>query len=151
LATLGKACGGGLPIGVVAGREDIMRQYLPQPGRQIIFTGGTFTGNPLSMAAGTAAVRHLSEHREIYPQMEEQGDRLSEAFNGFARGRNMPVHMGNVGSMFHIYFQGGPVASSFDIDEKPLEAAQQAFFLHALDLGVLISGGNRYYLSAAHT
>jgi glutamate-1-semialdehyde 2,1-aminomutase len=151
LATLGKACGGGLPIGVVAGREDIMRMFLAEPGRQSVFTGGTFTGNPLTMAAGTAAVKYLSEHREVYGQMEERGNRLSEAFNAHSRRHNMPVHMGNVGSMFHIYFQSAPVASSFDIDEAPLESARQAFFLHALNLGVLISGGNRYYLSAAHS
>ena len=43
------------------------------------------------------------------------------------------------------------MASSFDIDEISLADAHQAFNLHALDLGVLISGGDRYYLSAAHT
>jgi len=43
------------------------------------------------------------------------------------------------------------VRSSFDIDEKPMDVARQAFLMHALNLGVLISGGNRYYLSAAHS
>ncbi|MGE3225548.1 MAG: hypothetical protein AB7I72_15710 [Parvibaculaceae bacterium] len=53
--------------------------------------------------------------------------------------------------MFHIYFQSRPVRSNLDIDEAPLDEARQAFLMHALSLGVLISGGNRYYLSAAHT
>ena len=151
MATLGKACGGGLPIGVIAGREDIMRTFLPPAGRTGVFTGGTFAGNPLSMAAGGAAVTYMSEHPEIYADMSEQGDRLTDGFNAFCRASNMPVHMGNVGSMFHIYFQAGAVASSFDIDETSLADAHQAFNLHALDLGVLISGDDRYYLSAAHT
>jgi glutamate-1-semialdehyde 2,1-aminomutase len=151
LATLGKACGGGFPIGVIAGREDIMRMFLAEEGRQSVFTGGTFTGNPHSMATGAAAVRHMHDHPEIYDVMETEGNRLTETFNSFCKGQNMPVHMGNVGSMFHIYFQNTPVNSSFDIDEKPLESAQQAFFLHTLNLGLLISGGNRYYMSAAHT
>jgi glutamate-1-semialdehyde 2,1-aminomutase len=150
-ATLGKACGGGLPIGVIAGREDFMRMFLPKPGEQGVFTGGTFTGNPLSMAAGTAAVRYYSEHPEIYAHMAAQGDRLTASFNDFATRRNMAVQMSNVGSMFHIYFQSAPVRSSFDIDEKPLERARQAFLMHTLNLGVLISGANRYYLSAAHS
>jgi glutamate-1-semialdehyde 2,1-aminomutase len=151
MATLGKACGGGLPIGVIAGREDIMRTFLPPAGQQGVFTGGTFTGNPLTMAAGSAAVSYMAEHPEIYPQMAKQGDRLTEAFNAYCRSSNMPAHMGNVGSMFHIYFQSGAVDSSFDIDDKSLADAKQAFNLHALDLGVLISGGDRFYLSAAHT
>jgi glutamate-1-semialdehyde 2,1-aminomutase len=150
-ATLGKACGGGLPIGLVAGREDFMRMFLAEEGRQSVFTGGTFTGNPLSMAAGAAAVQYCHDHPEIYGQMAAQGDRLTVAFNEFSKRHNMPVHMGNVGSMFHIYFQSAKVRSSFDIDEEPLEAAQQAFLMHTLNLGLLISGGNRYYLSAAHT
>jgi len=151
LATLGKACGGGLPIGVIAGREDFMRMFLPKSGEQGVFTGGTFTGNPLTMAAGTAAVRYYAEHPEIYAQMMAQGDRLTASFNDFATRHNMAVQMSNVGSMFHVYFQSSPVRSSFDIDEKPLEEARQAFLMHTLNLGVLISGGNRYYLSAAHT
>lgn len=151
MATLGKACGGGLPIGVIAGREEIMRMFLPEDGRQSAFTGGTFTGNPASMAAGGAAVKYMSEHPEIYQQMAEQGNRLAERFNAFCRGSNMPVHMGNVGSMYHIYFQSAPVHSSFDVDDKTLAAAHQAFMMHALNMGVLISGGDRYYLSAAHT
>lgn len=151
LATLGKACGGGLPIGVIAGREDVMRMFLPKAGEQGVFTGGTFTGNPLTMAAGTAAVTYYAEHPEIYTSMAAQGDRLTAKFNEFAARHNMAVQMGNVGSMFHIYFQSGRVASSFDIDERPMEQARQAFLMHALNLGVLISGGNRYYLSAAHT
>ena len=150
MATLGKACGGGLPVGVVAGREDIMRTFLPSDGGMAVFTGGTFTGNPLSMAAGAAAVRHKSEHPEIYGHMDRIGDRLTSEFNGFSTRHNMPVHMSNVGSMFHIYFQAGPVNSSFDIDEQPLMKAKNAFALHALNLGVLLSGGDRCYLSAAH-
>ena len=152
LATLGKACGGGVPIGLVAGREDIMRTFVGDNGAPPpVFTGGTFTGNPLTMAAGTAAVGYMKRHPEIYAHMEAQGNRLSAAFNGYCAQHNMPIHMSNVGSMFHIYFQGNPVHSSFDIDEQPLAAAKRAFCLHALNLGVLISGGDRYYLSAAHT
>ncbi len=152
LATLGKACGGGLPIGVVAGREDIMRTFVGDDGTTPpVFAGGTFTGNPMSMAAGAASVAYMRDHREIYGHMEEQGNRLTAAFNSHCTQHNMPLHMSNVGSMFHIYFQGNPVYSSFDIDEQPLAAAKQAFCLHALNLGVLISGGDKYYLSAAHT
>ena len=151
LATLGKACGGGLPIGVIAGREDFMRMFLPRQGERGVFTGGTFTGNPLTMAAGTAAVRYYAGYPEIYAAMAAQGDRLTQRFNDFASRHNMAVQMSNVGSMFHIYFQSGRVASSFDIEEKPMELAREAFLMHALNRGVLISGGNRYYLSAAHT
>ena len=128
-----------------------MRRFLPKPGEQGVFTGGTFTGNPLSMAAGTAAVRYYAEHPEIYASMAAQGDRLTARFNEFATRHNMAVQMSNVGSMFHIYFQSGPVRSSFDIDELPMELARQAFLMHSLNLGVLISGCNRTYLSAAHS
>ncbi|WP_119389880.1 aminotransferase class III-fold pyridoxal phosphate-dependent enzyme [Taklimakanibacter lacteus] len=58
LATLGKACGGGLPIGVIAGREDFMRMFLPRTGEQGVFTGGTFTGKSADHG-GRHGCRHL--------------------------------------------------------------------------------------------
>ncbi|MGH7864700.1 MAG: aspartate aminotransferase family protein, partial [Candidatus Binataceae bacterium] len=69
LATYGKAVGGGLPIGAVAGRKDIMRQFSTDMfSRDAVFAAGTFSGNPLTMAAGCAAVEYMRDHKnEIYP------------------------------------------------------------------------------------
>lgn len=151
LAAFGKAMGGGIPIGCVAGREDIMRLLLGLEVEKGVFTGGTFTGNPLSMAAGTAAVQYMHDHPEIYDHMITQGNRMTAGFNAFCAEHQMPVQMKNVSSMFHIFFQRQPVERMFDVHEESLVEAQQAFFLHCLNYGVLISGANRCYISATHS
>lgn len=59
LVTTGKLIGGGLPVGALAGREEIMRALDPQrPGS--VPQSGTFSGNPASMAAGAEALRLLT-------------------------------------------------------------------------------------------
>ncbi|TFG24956.1 MAG: aminotransferase class III-fold pyridoxal phosphate-dependent enzyme, partial [Promethearchaeota archaeon] len=52
LTTMGKIIGGGLPIGAIGGRKDIIERSRPLSENQILIGGGTFSGYPLSMAAG---------------------------------------------------------------------------------------------------
>ncbi|AHG50178.1 hypothetical protein RLEG12_00825 (plasmid) [Rhizobium leguminosarum bv. trifolii CB782] len=57
--TLGKVVGGGLPIGVVGGRKTFMEAFAPQDSAPVP-QGGTFSANPISMAAGRAALASLT-------------------------------------------------------------------------------------------
>ncbi|MBV9565563.1 MAG: aminotransferase class III-fold pyridoxal phosphate-dependent enzyme, partial [Bradyrhizobium sp.] len=59
LFALGKIIGGGLPIGAIGGRNDVMKVFDASAGRPLLPQGGTFSANPLSMVAGLAAMRHL--------------------------------------------------------------------------------------------
>ncbi|TRM83043.1 aspartate aminotransferase family protein, partial [Sulfolobus sp. A20-N-F6] len=58
ITTLGKIIGGGLPIGCIAGREDIIDNFTPA-GK--VFNAGTFNANPLSMVAGIATIEELEK------------------------------------------------------------------------------------------
>jgi glutamate-1-semialdehyde 2,1-aminomutase len=60
LTALGKIIGGGLPIGAFGGREDLMRVFHPDESQPVMHAS-TFSGNPLSMAAGFAAMDALDE------------------------------------------------------------------------------------------
>jgi glutamate-1-semialdehyde 2,1-aminomutase len=150
MATYGKALGGGMPIGAIAGRADVMDVFTGLGAQRGIFSGGTFSGNPMTMAAGTAAVGYMKAHPEIYPYMNGEGDRLARAFNDFCGARQLPVQMKNVGSMFHMFFQREPVECARDIRSGHV-TAQKGFYLHALNRGVLVPGTQRAFLSAAHT
>jgi glutamate-1-semialdehyde 2,1-aminomutase len=149
LATYGKVVGGGLPVGAIAGRADVMEVFTGLGARNGIFSGGTFSGNPLTMEAGAAAVGHLKAHPEIYAELEARGDRLAAAVNGFCQERQIPAQMLHVGSMFHMFFQREPVASMRDVTAANRDA-EKAFYLHALNRGVLVPGTQRAFLSAAH-
>ncbi len=150
IATYGKVLGGGMPIGAIAGKAELMEVFTGLAGGRGIFSGGTFSGNPMTMAAGTAAVGYLKEHPEIYGYLNGQGDRLARTINSFCSERQIPVQMKNVGSMFHLFFQREPVASARDI-RSTNTPAEKAFYLHALNRGVLVPGTQRAFLSAAHS
>lgn len=73
LVTLGKAIGGGLPVGAFGGRADVMALFDPA-GPEPLEHGGTFTANPPTMRAGLAALELLSAS-EI-ARVNALGDRL---------------------------------------------------------------------------
>lgn len=73
LATFGKVIGGGLPVGALAGRADVMAAFDASSGPQIAW-GGTFSANPLTMAAGLAAVEAYDER--AIASLNERGDQL---------------------------------------------------------------------------
>jgi glutamate-1-semialdehyde 2,1-aminomutase len=74
LTALGKIIGGGLPVGATGGRADIMAvfdQTLPPPR---VEHGGTYNANPMTMAAGLAAMRQMTP--EAYERLDRLGERL---------------------------------------------------------------------------
>jgi glutamate-1-semialdehyde 2,1-aminomutase len=153
LATYGKVLGGGLPIGAVGGRADIMKLFnsMAMGDKKGIMSGGTFSGNPLTMAAGVAQTSFLDENRaEIYPRLNSMGQRLAEAINQYAREQGMGVQVLNAGSMFQIYFNEGEIWSARDTGGMRSQA-ETDFYLHLLDNGVLIPGTRRSFISHVHT
>jgi len=150
IATYGKVLGGGLPIGAVTGRADVMNVFTGLGAERGVFSGGTFSGNPLTMSAGTAAVSHLRDHPQIYQTLEAQTNRLAGAINEHARLHQLPVQMKHSGSMFHLFFQAEAIHSMRDVTGQHREA-EQAFYLHTLNQGVLVPGTQRAFLCAAHS
>lgn len=76
LYTFGKIIGGGTAIGAFAGSSD----YFDLLEKQQVLQGGTFSGNPLSMAAGVAAL-HALKDTNIYDKLAEKSDYLESKFN----------------------------------------------------------------------
>ena len=150
IATYGKVVGGGLPVGAITGRAEVMDVFTGLAADRGVFSGGTFSGNPLTMEAGSAALTHLRDNPVIYADLEVRTQRLADAVNQHCEQKQIPAQMKHVGSMFHLFFQREPVESSRDAHARHLNA-QKAFYLHALNAGVLVPGTQRAFLSAAHT
>jgi len=153
LATYGKVLGGGLPIGAVGGRADIMKLFnsMATGDKRGIMSGGTFSGNPLTMVAGVAQTSYLDENRaEIYPHLNSMGQRLAKSINQYAREQRMGVQVLSAGSMFQIYFNEGEIWTARDIGGMRSQA-ETDFYLHLLDNGVLIPGTRRSFISHVHT
>ena len=150
LVTYGKAAGGGMPIGVVAGAKNVMNTFSGADNTPTIFAGGTFNGNPLTMVGGIAALEHLKENqKEIYPYLHEQGNRIASEINEFCRSNNIPAQMMNAGSMMHLIFGGETIESSRDID-RSLYKLEKEFYLHLLGHNVIVPGIHLAFISFAH-
>ena len=75
LTIMGKIIGGGLPIGAIGGSREAM-QHLDPRRSDSIFSSGTFTGNPVTMAAGIACLREYQS--EDIRRLAGLGERLRE-------------------------------------------------------------------------
>ena len=150
LVTYGKAAGGGMPIGVVAGSKRVMNTFSGVDDTPTIFAGGTFNGHPLTMVAGIAILEHLKENQEeIYPYLHEQGNRVASEINEFCVSNNIPAQMMNAGSMMHLIFSGESIESSRDIDQR-LYKLEKEFYLHLLGHNVIVPGIHLAFISFAH-
>jgi glutamate-1-semialdehyde 2,1-aminomutase len=114
VSTFGKVAGGGLPFGAVGGTTEAMRlmEYDTEPGA--ILMAGTFNGNPLVTAAGTAVLRRLKSEPQLYARMNAMGDRFRSEVNQFAQEEDYPAIATGVGSMFWMHASRGPIHSVRD-------------------------------------
>lgn len=144
LTTLGKILGGGLPIGAYGGRADLMALIAPEGP---VYQAGTFSGNPLAVSAGIAALDVLKRDPAIYTRLERHSARLCE---GVARA--LPVTVNRVGSMFTFFFTPGPVTDYATARQCDTERFA-VFFRNMLEAGIFLppSQFETAFLSAAHT
>jgi glutamate-1-semialdehyde 2,1-aminomutase len=149
VSTYGKIAGGGLPFGAVGGTDEAMRlmEYDTEPGS--ILMAGTFNGNPLVAAAGTAVLRRLSQEPELYARMNAMGERFRTEINRFARERDYPAIATGVGSMFWMHTGRGPVNSVRDVRQGDPVASPGLRLLYRKN-GLHISPLHGF-MSAAHT
>lgn len=148
LTTLGKIIGGGMPIGAVGGRADIMRKLAPLGS---VYQAGTLSGNPVAVAAGLAMMRLIREQTP-YARLETLTARLAKALTSAAARNGIAFHCAAMGSLFTPYFTAHPVtdlASAKTCDTK----AHAAFFHGLLQRGFYLppSQFEVGFVSAAHT
>jgi glutamate-1-semialdehyde 2,1-aminomutase len=100
LTTLGKVIGGGVPVGAFGGRRDIMGRIAPAGP---VYQAGTFSGNPLAMAAGIATFRQL-EDPAVWAQFDRLGQRLEAGVNDLLNSKGAGACLQRVGAMFTLFF-----------------------------------------------
>jgi glutamate-1-semialdehyde aminotransferase/non-ribosomal peptide synthetase component F/acyl carrier protein len=148
LATYGKILGGGMPIGLLAGKADFMDALdggmwnygdgsLPEA--VVTYFAGTFVRHPLALAAAAAVLNHLKEQGpELQERLNERASRLAGDLNGYFIKTGVPIHLENCASMFHFSF----------LDESPFASL---FFFHLREKGLHIWEGRPISISTAHT
>lgn len=145
IATYGKIVGGGLPIGVVAGK----RKFLDVvdggqwnygdgsfPEVETSFFAGTFCKHPLTLSSCIAVLQQIDgASQQLYETLNTKTAKLTNRLNHFFETVEAPFKVHHFGSLFRFEFHGN----------------QDLFFYHLLDKGIYIWEGRNCFLSTAHS
>src|SRR5215471_15632404 len=102
LTAFGKIIGGGFPVGATGGRAEVMEVFDPGTRGARIASGGTFSANPVSMAAGLAAMQAMDE--AAFERMDRMGAALRRRLGEVLRGRRVTGQVTGAGSLFRLLF-----------------------------------------------
>lgn len=148
IATYGKVVGGGMPLGVVAGKAEYMDTFdggmwqygddsFPEKG--VTFFAGTFVRHPLAMAAVKQVLLHLKgKGPEFWQGVRERANRLAGTVDKMFVETGAPLRMPNFGSQMFV---------------RAAEDSKFAnlLFFHLRNKGVFLLEGFPTYMTAAHT
>lgn len=147
LTAMGKIIGGGLPVGALGGKTEIM-DYLAPLGP--VYQAGTLSGNPLAMAAGIESLRILQEE-DPYESMENMGNMLAAGILEIAKSHGIALQIPQAGSMLCFYFSESQV-DNFDQAIACKHERFNTIFQKLLSLGVYLppSSYETCFLSSQH-
>ena len=157
LTTLGKVMGGGMPVGAITGKAEIMSLSGVTPKRpkleRVLIGGGTYSCNPLTMVAGLTTLDILhSRQNEIYPALEQMGVQLAAGMKDAFQAVGIPVFVNQNGSLMEVHFpkeDGLPLRNMADLVNNTYRDKQGEYATRLRNHGVfLIHGGA---LSLEHT
>src|SRR5499426_1072080 len=106
MVTYGKTLGGGLPVGVLCGRKDLMRRFRDDRPVDVCFARGTFNSHPYVMAAMHEFLGHLDTPavRAIYRNLDDVWDARAARLNGRLREAGLPVRVANLSSIWTVLY-----------------------------------------------
>jgi len=149
LTCLGKIIGGGMPVGAIGGKKEIMERLAPLGD---IYQAGTLSGNPLAMSAGIATLNILKTKKDSFAELSNKTNQLCLEIEKLFKAKGIAVCVNRVYSMFTMFFQEGPV---FDlVTAQRSDMALFARFFHGmLTNGVWLAPSQleSAFLSFAHS
>ncbi|MCB1070192.1 MAG: glutamate-1-semialdehyde 2,1-aminomutase [Kiritimatiellae bacterium] len=148
LTCLGKVIGGGLPVGALGGRAEVMERLAPLGD---VYQGGTLSGNPVSVAAGLAGLRWLQTNQP-YPELESNTRYLVEGIRALAERHGVSLQVPTLGSLFAVFFTASPIRDFDDVLASQTDRFAPLFH-QLLARGIYLppSAFEVGFLSIAHT
>ena len=106
MVTYGKTLGGGLPVGVLCGRADLMRRYRDDRPVDICFARGTFNAHPYVMGAMSAFLDRLDtpEVAALYADLDATWDRRAARLNTLLAEAGLPVQVANMSTVWTVLY-----------------------------------------------
>jgi len=148
LTTFGKFIGGGIPIGAVGGRADVLNLLKPDAGPNMVLSLGTYSGNPLSAAAGQATLAKLDT--ATFARLDLLGERMRTGVNAIFQAGQQRAQATGDGSLFKIVPTDQPIENYRSIPTDPsANLWLDQFQSKLLETGVIISHRGLGCLSTA--
>jgi glutamate-1-semialdehyde 2,1-aminomutase len=149
LTCLGKIIGGGMPVGAIGGKREIMEKLAPIGD---IYQAGTLSGNPLAMRAGIATLNILKTKADSFSALNNKTNQLCRDMEKLFKAKGIAVCINRVYSMFTIFFQEGPVYDLVTAQKSDM-ALFARFFHGMLNNGVWLAPSQleSAFLSFAHS
>jgi len=106
MVTYGKTLGGGLPVGVLCGRKDLMHRTREDRPGDVCFARGTFNSHPYVMGAMHEFLDHLEtpEARHLYQGLDERWNGRAERLNARLSSEAIPVRVSNLSSIWTVSY-----------------------------------------------
>ena len=117
VTTLGKIIGGGLPVGALGARKDIMEVIAPAGP---MYQSGTLSGNPLAMTAGIKTLE-LLQRPGTYEQLDQMTKKLTDGLKEIAQKHGHAVQVGQISAMFGVFFTDRAVRNFDDAKTSDLD------------------------------
>ncbi|MBE6485386.1 MAG: glutamate-1-semialdehyde-2,1-aminomutase [Methanosphaera stadtmanae] len=133
LVTFGKILGGGFPIGAIAGKKEYIEQFAPSG---TIYQAGTFSGNPVSINGGIAALKILDD--KFYKNLEKKGEYLRTGMFNILDDLKLNFQINGAASMTQVYLTDKEV---YDYETAKLSDSESflKYFHTLLENGVFIA------------
>jgi glutamate-1-semialdehyde 2,1-aminomutase len=149
ITTLGKVIGGGMPVGALGGRVEIMSHLAPEGP---VYQAGTLSGNPLAMAAGLATLSEI-EKPGFYEQLTEITNQLIKALSSAAEQCNVPLFTAALGGMFGFCFTDKNHVDNYSDVAASDEILFKQFYHGMLEQGIYLAPSlyEAGFVSIAHT
>ncbi|AIX08239.1 MULTISPECIES: aspartate aminotransferase family protein [Bacillus] len=161
LTALGKVIGGGFPVGIVGGREEILRISAPTASsdvfdssqskksnaKDVLFHSGTYNGHPTILAAGLATIKVLEQEIEHVFKMTA---RLKKGIEGLFEYRGITVQTIGLGSIFNVVItEEEKVRNYRDLQQANFSMRKELDF-GLLSKGIYTKPLNRYSMATVH-
>jgi len=148
ITTLGKIIGGGMPVGALGGKNEIMSCLAPEG---TIYQAGTLSGNPLAMAAGLATLTEI-EKPGFYESLSSTTESLVSGLAEVAESLNIPFNGSFLGGMFGFCFTNKEQILNYADVASSNEPLFKRFFHGMLQKGIYLAPSmyEAGFVSSAH-
>jgi glutamate-1-semialdehyde 2,1-aminomutase len=106
IVTYGKTLGGGLPVGVICGRKDLMKRYRDDRPLDVCFARGTFNAHPYVMGAMHEFLKRIDtpEVRSLYADLDATWNARAAELNRRLEAKDVPVRVANMSTIWTVLY-----------------------------------------------